>query len=73
MCSKLDSFSTYSKLVCSCILICTVYLTLKYDHIMVSHGTAMVVSEKELENEVRPFCNVTLMGQFNYISQKITL
>ena len=32
----------------------------------------MVVSEEQQQNEVIPLCNVTLMGQFNYISKKIT-
>ena len=32
----------------------------------------MVVSKEQRQNEVRSFCNVTLMGQFNYISKKIS-
>ena len=72
MCKKPDSFSTYTKLVCSCILIFIVYLTLKYDHNVVSHGKPMMVSKQQHQNDVRPFCNVTLMGQFNYKSKKIS-
>ena len=66
------SFSAGTYLVRICIFVLIVYLTLNIDHIMVFLDELNVGSKVQPQKKVEPFCNVTLMGQFNYISKNIT-
>ena len=72
MCRNPVSFSAYKKFLRICILILIVYLTLNNGHIMVFLNKLMVGSKEKQKDKVGPFCNVTLMGQFNYISKNIS-
>ena len=72
MSRKSSSFSAYIYIVCTFILVFIVYLTLNNGNIMVFVDKLIVESKVQHQNKVAPFCNVTLMGQFNYVSKNIS-
>ena len=67
------SFRGYSYFVSISLLICVCYLTTNIYHMMVSYdGFLMTSYEEQRRPRPRPFCKVTLMGQFNYISKHVS-
>ena len=67
------SFQGYFYFVSICFLICGFYLWTNIYHMMVSYDGFMVGSyEQQRRPRPWPFYEVTLMGQFNYISKNVS-